>query len=351
MTDLRMNTKFFLMSYNATNNVGDEIQSLAARQFLPQVDYYVERERTNSFVTPDRKPAWGIMNGWFCHHPQNWPPSDCISPLFLSMHIVPYPIPPLNLVPAEAMLTGPAREYLKAYGPIGARDTATLRMLEKAGVESYFSGCLTLTLERPDVPRGDLVVLCDVPEGPAEFVKQRNKGPVQSVTQSGYDTQTPARRFEIASELLKLYASAKCVVTTRLHCALPCIAMNTPVLLINTATDRNRFDGLLDLVNNCSPTDFLSGTYKYDFESPPQNPDRHLSLRSALRDRAASFITNAVQWGHPRPYPLAAEDRVRIVQASQSKTYDLLRRQDERIRKLEQSYERLSQLSGAGAAR
>ena len=35
MQDPEQSAKFFLMSYNATNNIGDEIQSLAARQFLP----------------------------------------------------------------------------------------------------------------------------------------------------------------------------------------------------------------------------------------------------------------------------------------------------------------------------
>src|SRR5438876_12045410 len=63
MMDLAQNAKFFAMSYNATNNIGDEIQSLAARQFLPRVDYYIERERTNSFLSPDKTPVWGIMNG------------------------------------------------------------------------------------------------------------------------------------------------------------------------------------------------------------------------------------------------------------------------------------------------
>jgi hypothetical protein len=105
MQDPEQSAKFFLMSYNATNNIGDEIQSLAARQFLPRVDYFVDRERTNSFRAPHPAPVWGIMNGWFCHHSQNWPPSESISPFFVSMHIVPYPIPiGVNTTPREVVL-------------------------------------------------------------------------------------------------------------------------------------------------------------------------------------------------------------------------------------------------------
>ena len=36
--------KYALYKYS-TENVGDEIQSIAARRFLPRVDYYIDRDR------------------------------------------------------------------------------------------------------------------------------------------------------------------------------------------------------------------------------------------------------------------------------------------------------------------
>jgi hypothetical protein len=79
-----MNTSlstFGLLSYENTGNLGDEIQSLASRQFLPRVDYYVQREQLNRFHTPGQSPTRLIMNGWYCHKPENWPPSPDLLPL------------------------------------------------------------------------------------------------------------------------------------------------------------------------------------------------------------------------------------------------------------------------------
>ena len=58
---------------------------------------------------------------------------------------------------------------------------------------------------------------------------------------------------------------AKCVVTTRLHASMPCLGLKTPVLLINTQKDQYRFDGLKDLVRNCSRDEFLEGKVDFDF--------------------------------------------------------------------------------------
>ncbi len=67
--------KFCLLDYTNTANLGDEIQSIAARRFLPQVDRYVDREALNDVRSEDGASYWMIMNGWFCHRAENWPPS------------------------------------------------------------------------------------------------------------------------------------------------------------------------------------------------------------------------------------------------------------------------------------
>jgi len=41
-------------------------------------------------------------------------------------------------------------------------------------------------------------------------------------------------RFTAAYQLMEMYASAKLVVTQHIHCALPCVAMGTPVIFINS---------------------------------------------------------------------------------------------------------------------
>jgi len=60
--------KYGLLTYR-TENIGDEIQSIAARQFLPRVDIYVERDSLNNVVSDEKIKL--IMNGWFTHKPEN----------------------------------------------------------------------------------------------------------------------------------------------------------------------------------------------------------------------------------------------------------------------------------------
>lgn len=78
--------KFNIFTYEGfkDTNIGDYIQSLAARQFLDKENIaYIHRDKLND-VNYESK---AIMNGWFSHYPENWPPSDKIYPLFVSFHI------------------------------------------------------------------------------------------------------------------------------------------------------------------------------------------------------------------------------------------------------------------------
>ncbi|MPN27308.1 hypothetical protein SDC9_174739 [bioreactor metagenome] len=59
--------------------------------------------------------------------------------------------------------------------------------------------------------------------------------------------------FQEAEKLLRKYAKAKLVVTSRIHCALPCLSMETPVIYIDDLEKSEisscRLDGLLELFN------------------------------------------------------------------------------------------------------
>jgi hypothetical protein len=53
-------------------------------------------------------------------------------------------------------------------------------------------------------------------------------------------------RWQRALERLKLYSEASLVITSRLHCALPCVAFGTPVLFLHRNMKSDcRFDSLL----------------------------------------------------------------------------------------------------------
>lgn len=45
-----MEYKFALLNYS-TENIGDEVQSIAARRFLPRIDEYVDRDKLAEWGT------------------------------------------------------------------------------------------------------------------------------------------------------------------------------------------------------------------------------------------------------------------------------------------------------------
>lgn len=282
-------TRYGLLSYQ-TPNLGDYIQSVAARKFLPRVDRYVDREALDE-APAQKEPIKLIMNGWFCHKPERWPPTPSIAPLLISVHITNNPEPGSGVRAREEFSRMPeVLSYFRQHGPVGARDYFTLEWLKAHDIEAYYSGCLTLTLDRPPVPREPFVLLNDLPDEVALRAESMTVHPIRKVTNVDDRTIGAEARLNRAAAMIELYARASCVVTTRLHCALPCLAIGTPVLLIDASWDQSRFAGLNELIHHCSVEELVSGKVGYDVDAPPDNPDRHLPLRTALEERTRAFI-------------------------------------------------------------
>lgn len=119
-------------------NIGDYIQSIASKQFIDNLDGYIEQEEANVYSSKDGRKARLIMNGWFQWRAENWPPSQDIIPLLVSMHISP--------LKKDLLLTTEGIEFLKKNAPVGCRDLYTEKLLKSVGVPAYFSACVTLTL-------------------------------------------------------------------------------------------------------------------------------------------------------------------------------------------------------------
>jgi hypothetical protein len=320
-----MARKFGLLIYDNTNNLGDEIQSIAARSLLPLVDYSIDRERLNNFSSSTGDKVAIILNGWFLHYPENWPPSESLWPLLISFHVTNWRGRGIGLCATDFLFTEPVVKYLRAFAPVGARDIHTFDLLRKAGVETYLSGCLTMTLDRPAVQRDDdVVVLNDVSDTVAAYVQQRTAKRIITTQHRAYWERDVHKRFAEAERLLELYARASCVITNRLHCALPCLAYSTPVLLLDAEHDQARFEGALDLLYHCSGTAFISGEYQYDVNNPPLNSDRFLSYRADLVRRVRSFVDYVSTLDSEPAYPLSLSDRYDTLATIHSQTLKLL---------------------------
>lgn len=164
-------TKFALFTYN-TGNIGDDIQSLAARRFLPRVDYMINRDFMNDFVADTDDTIKLIMNGWYSHQPKNFPLNNPqIDPLVTSVYID-------DSVKKD--FSSPENQaFFKEHGPVGARCVDTQRYFEEQGIDSYLSACLTLTLQRdPKIKKGNFILALDVPNEVFDKVQKESKVPV-----------------------------------------------------------------------------------------------------------------------------------------------------------------------------
>lgn len=305
-------------------NIGDYVQSVASSQFIGDDFEFIEQEEADTYKSRNSRKTRLIMNGWFQWRAENWPPSEDILPLLVSMHISP--------LRKDQLLNEKGIAFLKNNGPVGCRDHYTEDLLKSYGIPSYFSACVTLTLGKKykvsDKEREGIYIVDPYFEIPSLFEKtdganilnverlnefvefyslhseiinqlasrqffkeysptgflDRDNNPYRSfykaacfykvysqrfsdefLLKAQYVThwmdvdmskETTDSLFKIAEGLVKQYAKAKMVITSRIHAGLPCLGMGTPVVFIanpevvaerGTFNTPGRLGGLVEL--------------------------------------------------------------------------------------------------------
>jgi len=339
-------------------NIGDYIQSLAGVMFFDKIDEYINRDKLDCYKSESGKIRM-IMNAWYMHSPDNWPPSDDIFPLLISIHI--------NPNAASRMLTLEGINYLTKYGPVGCRDKYTETLLNQHNIPCYFSGCLTLTLgekyktshkenhvlivdpyfEYIRNAKGHLSVIIAIKSlfyGIIYYKKvkklrnifnhsdnfKKNKRMLQflkvsafyktyssyfddnillnaeyitHIVKVGNDSElfTEKAKINYAENLVCKYAEASLVITSRIHCALPCIGLETPVIFITNENgsigEENRLDGLVELFNVmkyknfCLTTDDNTICKKINMNTIPVNKKDYISIKDDLLKKCYEFAS------------------------------------------------------------
>ena len=287
-----------------------------------------------------------IMNGWYMHNPQNWPPTEKIIPLFVAFH--------LNVLVREELTSSISVNYLKKHQPIGCRDTNTMDILTSAGIEAYFSGCMTLTLgkkyhnEEKDHTTYIVDPILSVDYGlnniyqalrvivrhPLDIINllkkdglhlHDGKNKLKKIVKTALYYKVYSKMFskdiimnstyihhyvenknddfyllDKAEQLVKLYAKARLVITSRIHCALPCLGLETPVIYLREKADDYistcRLGGIEDLFNMVEINDGdLQSNFKIDSvissENYPVNKDSWKVYAQELDNRCKKFIS------------------------------------------------------------
>ena len=272
---------------NVLANVGDEIQALAGLQFLPFVDFFLDREY---LIPPSTHGKHTIFfNAWRGNRRFKWPPPENIDPVMLSIHTD-------ARFRSVVGSSTKAIDFLKSKAPIGARDMVTKKFMDKIGVPSFFSGCMTLSLRiknpQPIEKRDDTIYITDLSNAnikllPDWIVKKAKL--VKHKFDYGLRTSLLTQeRFVDAYKILEKYSQAKLVITQRIHAALPCVAMGTPVIFFNTvkmpggggSTEKasDRVIGLVELFHsidlfNLTVDQAKEKLRKFNWTQPPSNPN------------------------------------------------------------------------------
>jgi Polysaccharide pyruvyl transferase len=230
-----------------TVNIGDDIQTLAALNFLAKKNIkeftLVNRERLSDY---EGAPLLLIMNGWFMHDISMFPPAKNITPIFISFHC------------AKELLISENRAYFKAHAPIGCRDTATMELFHRYDIPAYFTGCLTLYFDPVAEKTGNVYAVdingCPyIPPVAVSLAEYPDCLPLKHDLFHHFGPNDPLLRLNRAEKLLDRYRNAALVITTRLHAVLPCRAFGTRAKFIHARLLQDpRFSGLQEVLAGSS---------------------------------------------------------------------------------------------------
>lgn len=280
--------KYAAFKYINGINIGDTIQTIAAQQYLPKMDCYLDRDSMSSYKNIDEKTLY-FSNGFFDNSNVFPLKQKLFRPILIAVHLK-------NL----AMLTPEIIKYLRLNGPVGCRDQHTYDLLQSIDVPSYYSSCITLTITPPVVNKTEDIFIVDVHKTLLPMIPKNIRKKATYLSHTIESKMSLGERMEYAQKLFRLYAGASLVITGRLHCALPCVAMKTPVILLHENPD----DPRLETASRFIPVYKYGDTISWN----PSSPDIAVT-RQALQKLCYQLVTrqnikNSFQeLTVPKPYP------------------------------------------------
>mmetsp|Transcript_7514 Transcript_7514/g.9807 ORF Transcript_7514/g.9807 Transcript_7514/m.9807 type:complete len:816 (+) Transcript_7514:74-2521(+) len=259
-------------------NSGDDVQSIASAHWLPYVNDIRHRKDALLNFT-----GYVIGNALINHlTTPNARDLDSLKRVSL-----------LSIFIGDEKLLKANKPFFKYYSEngeaFGSRSTLTNKMMLKHEVKSYFSACLTITINmqggglvhnakqvainnqemiKPPLeesPRKDLVLMVDTYfDNIPKHIKENGRRLYANIPKKfPGDLRPYDARAKYAYRLLSQYAKdAKVVITSRIHVGLPALAMGIPVVFITNGgwlpgghQRTGRVSGLIELFHLISSKD------------------------------------------------------------------------------------------------
>jgi exopolysaccharide biosynthesis predicted pyruvyltransferase EpsI len=215
-----------------TCNLGDHIQIIAQLNLLKKhgvvPSIYFDRDfgdfGQGGCLDRYENDVLLVMNGWHKVGNQGWPPSDKLVPIITGFHIRPHRWK--NATSKENL------KYLETHSSIGCRDEFTKNLLESHGIECHLSNCLTTTFEKRESSEAQTQTYVVSAESDwFDILPSYIRNECEYINHYTKTTDFSSNMIDAEMLLSKYRKSAKLVITTLLHCALPCIAMGIPVVV------------------------------------------------------------------------------------------------------------------------
>ena len=246
-----MKKNLSLLKYNHSDNIGDNIQSLISKKILEQLGFKIDFINQNDLNKFSKKKNL-FLNGFFCFSDNNkiFPFHKNITPYFSNFHLE------LDYNKNERLEKIFKNEkninYIKKYEPVGCRDEETKNFFKKKGINAYNNECITFVINKrtkEEEINAKKIVVVDVDEF-VPIPKEMKKNVEYKTHILPKDNSISNRKkLKIAENLLSYYKkNARLIVTTRFHCAIPCIAMGIPVIFFGD-TKSKRLDPLKNYLN------------------------------------------------------------------------------------------------------
>lgn len=233
---------FFTDSESAVMNIGDYVQSYGVENAYRECGIaekdivYCEKHGLNQINRADKICI--VMNNVYSGYGVEGPLNSFPTPQFVVPIFIGFNCHDETLIKEQA-------EYFKKWQPIGCRDEKTRNIFRMQGIEAFLTGCSSILFpRRKEEVKRNKIYCVDIEDGIKEYLPQNYMAHLVMKTQNldlkKYKNKMNDNMFfyKLGKKMLAEYSdNAKMVITSKLHCVAPCMAMGIPVVLAKNNID------------------------------------------------------------------------------------------------------------------
>lgn len=255
--------KLFCFGRRMTN-IGDQVQEVGYLNAMKLCGMDTDSvPRIYGYENRDDSEMSYIAYGYYDYHYglDLFPVKENESPIFLSLHCT------------DEKRVNDFKGIADRIPFIGCRDYASYMFFKNnmSSVPVFMSGCFSLIQEkRKEIPANPKTYLVDISDGLREHIPEELLNNAVEATHDDFhfcddnDTADKEASLYVRRWLNELKENAGLVITSRLHCALPCVAMGIPVIVARNYRDNtDRYTGFEKLFHVYLP---------YEYEKINWNP-------------------------------------------------------------------------------